>query len=179
MKMTRDQYVLNDREKLYESHVNQLRKLAWGFVSPSLGVSFEDLLSVTHQSFMKACDKYREGKGTKFNTFLHRVVRNDLINYIKKETRRAHLTGTSLENAPEGSSEENFRGSVFRDLIASLSEDARDICGILIHSPTDILEVVAEDSGPMIQRKILRYYSRQGWKKCRVERAFLEISQII
>src|SRR5690606_18521972 len=87
-------------EEIVFTYRDQVFSAAW-----HLTRNHEDAMDVTQEAFLRAYNALSGYKGkSRFSTWLHRIVLNTGIDFIRREKRHKHLsldaTSGSLEDAP-------------------------------------------------------------------------------
>ena len=121
-------------EKLYDDHINLIRKRAWVW-SNRTGVQFEDLLSIGHACFMYCVQNWDSGRGAKFSSLLATRCNQRMAEYTLKMPPTVHETDddrvTSHYCLPD-------QLAMFMDDLTVLSEEAKAVVDILLNAPNDV-----------------------------------------
>lgn len=104
-------------------------------------VSWEDIIGEAHDIFMKACEKYDPARGMKFSSYVYFLVSMKLKTFIMR--RSAAPDEVEINEDVVGFSDTPHR--VF-SLTEDLSEDAREIIGLIHEIPDDFIEFLGASS---------------------------------
>jgi len=137
-----------------------LWKIAWRY-SQLYPVTFEEAKSEAYWCFLKACNNYRAGRGTKFSSWCHFVVTQNMKSWIMRESKRSarFIYYESAERIPEvaveptipplpTSGQPRHCGQIIWrmlhetpgelwDLMADLSQDGQELVLLLMEIPQD------------------------------------------
>ncbi|QNO15723.1 RNA polymerase sigma-I factor [Alkalicella caledoniensis] len=91
---------LNDtRNKIIEKNASLVGSVYYKLTGKDLSIS-EDEYSIGLSAIDEAIDKYDKGKGAKFSTFCHTVIRGRLIDYFRK--KKKEIPFSSLQTDENG-----------------------------------------------------------------------------
>lgn len=128
--------------QLIEKHINQINKLAWSFAKTT-GQDFDDLKSVGTLAMIKAIKSFDDQKGTQLSTLVHISATNAMASYCKKQTK------TPVVDEPMEVKSKyvcQTRRHEFLDTLASLGNEAKQICKIIFASPGEVLNIAVDES---------------------------------
>lgn len=145
----------------------------------------DDLLSVSNTLFMKACVTYDESRGG-FHTHLHRVLTSNLCRYVGKVDIVPSLPetdeggGTGLDHLPDTTGNScPRRALMFKETLANLSEEAREVAMIILNGPAEILGLVGNEPPKAIRGAIKNHLRDQGWDWPSIWQAFKELKEVV
>lgn len=131
---------LDDSLKLTEDERNVYTEKNLGLVNhvakkfANTGIDEEELVGIALEGYVKALNKYRKNKKTKFTTYAYRCMFNEILAYLRKEKKWADNV-TSL-NAPIGVDK---NGNIL-DLEKVLKEErAKELDDVVISKDVDAL----------------------------------------
>lgn len=139
--------------------------LCWKTVA-ACPVTFEDARSVAYNAFMRACQDYKPDRKMKFSSWVYYWVWCDLKTWITKLARNP-VTFVEIEEelcgfAPPARSD-------YRDLIADLSDDAKEIVSLLVDTPKEF-NGQAMTPGQLM-KKVKEHLVAQGRNRKVIEQA--------
>lgn len=138
-----------------------LYRLARNYSCPPL-ITYDDALSEAYLAFMKACQTYSCRKRAKFSTWCFIRVRGQLLHYRKKKFRDRKLVYVEIKD------------DLFTDRLCDdrrlldriddeLSQDARDLLGLILDTPQEILEHVPRTPKQFLSRLAETVGYNRGW----------------
>ena len=159
-------------EIMYEDHVNLIRRIAWRFAMLS-GIDVEELISEGHLIFMRCIERW-DGRRL-FSTFLYRCLENGFRTFCFKNDRPRDEEVIILDRAM------NPREHLsFKELIASLSDEAKHVAGLLLSGPAEALEILGTEPPKMIRGAIQRYLvGRRGLTHSKSWEVIRELKAIV
>jgi len=167
--MTRNKY---PSKLIMAKYIDQAHQLAWQFHKKS-GINMDELKSVAYEGLCEAAAAWRPEKGRP-STMIYRCVVNALVDFGKKEFR--HCPIDSDVELP-GSFANPSRAVEFKDSVAKLGQEAKEVCAIIFGGPTEILGIAPDCSASEIKRAIVKHLSGR-WSERTVRDAFAEIKGI-
>lgn len=171
----------DDSLKLTEEERNVYTEKNLGLVNHvakkfnNTGIDEEELVAIALEGYVKALNKYRKNKRTKFTTYAYRCMFNEILAYLRKEKKWSENV-TSI-NAPIGTDK---NGNVL-DLEKVLKEDrVKELDEVVISKDIDAL--VLESLGVLsdIERYITIHRFGLGGKEEKTQKVIaleLNISQ--
>jgi hypothetical protein len=133
-----------------------------------------DFLSLGHTVFMDTLDVWEPKKGS-FSTLLTIKLRTGFIDYTRKFDVPVEQT------APDQLDERSpFDICSFKDMLSSMSEEAKEIVNIILDAPAETLDIIGTEPPKMIRGAIQRYLHYElGWHWRKIWRAFRELKGAI
>lgn len=123
-----------ERNEYTEKNLGLVNHVAKKFVNT--GIDEEELVGIALEGYVKALNKYRKNKKTKFTTYAYRCMFNEILAYLRKEKKWTDNV-TSL-NAPIGVDK---NGNVL-DLEKVLKEDrVKELDEVVISKDIDALVI--------------------------------------
>lgn len=123
-----------ERNTYTEKNLGLVNHVAKKFINT--GIDEEELVGIALEGYVKALNKYRKNKKTKFTTYAYRCMFNEILAYLRKEKKWTDNV-TSI-NAPIGVDK---NGNVL-DLEKVLKEDrAKELDEVIISKDIDALIV--------------------------------------
>lgn len=155
-----------------------LRKLAWD-VAKRTPLSFEEALSEAYWLYIKACGHWEPGHGASFNTWIYCYVSLNLRAMIAKKTKDADRLALIEINDEILPGKEDPQNEFANHIMQLVSEDARHIIGMLIDTPAELYQEMAEipKTGHQLLRCVTSYMQKAGWSRNRLEKAKREIRE--
>lgn len=139
------------------------------------GIDEEELVGIALEGYVKALNKYRKNKKTKFTTYAYRCMFNEILAFLRKEKKWTDNV-TSI-NAPIGTDK---NGNVL-DLEKVLKEDsAKELDEVVISKDIDALILESLNVLSDIERYITIHRFGIGGKEEKTQKAIateLDISQ--
>lgn len=139
------------------------------------GIDEEELVGIALEGYVKALNKYRKNKKTKFTTYAYRCMFNEILAFLRKEKKWTDNV-TSI-NAPIGTDK---NGNVL-DLEKVLKEDsAKELDEVVISKDIDALILESLNVLSDIERYITMHRFGIGGKEEKTQKAIateLDISQ--
>ena len=162
-----------ERETYTEENLGLVKFVAKKF--SNTGIEEDELVSVALEGYTKALNKYRKNKKTKFTTYAHKCMFNEILAYLRKEKKWGENV-TSL-NAPI-SSDKN--GNVL-DLEKIIKDDGeKQLDEVVIDKDISVLIVEALDVLNDMERYITMHRFGICGKEEKTQKAIaaeLDISQ--
>lgn len=143
-------------ERLYSASQGTIRDLVAKFAGSNDHLR-DELIGEADVLFMKAVTRYT-GR-CKFNTFLCVLLRNGFAHFMSKYEPPYFDTREAGGPAPGGDPSDSCG---FRDLVRSLSDEAREVMQILIDGPAEALQIIGTEPPKMIRGAITRFLRRRG-----------------
>lgn len=139
------------------------------------GIDEEELVGIALEGYVKALNKYRKNKKTKFTTYAYRCMFNEILAFLRKEKKWTDNV-TSI-NAPIGTDK---NGNIL-DLEKVLKEDsAKELDEVVISKDIDALILESLNVLSDIERYITIHRFGIGGKEEKTQKAIateLDISQ--
>lgn len=177
-----------DPEQMLPEVQDMLYKLAWD-ATRLRGIPFEETLTEAYWQFMHACKLYGQvrtrgkNKGTvatntKFSTFCHFVVENNLKTMSTKQFRLQFAEGTELnETITEGLTARPHRSPAL-EAMDELSGDAREMVALLLETPGDLFGIDITSPGKLLSKVKAYMMKHSGKSKQEVEQTHQEIATV-
>lgn len=142
------------------------------------GGDFDDLESLSDESFLRAHDGYRPARG-KYETWMRFIVWHQMLESLRNQRNR----NNRLNRLPPETLDFLFTPpSQFKliDFLDELSHDARFVARLTLNSPKDIRLSIAQrsktPSPAMVQAAIAEFLIELGWDSSRIQQSFAEIT---
>jgi hypothetical protein len=125
---------------------------------------------------MQATTEYKPG-GVKFSTFLYTYVRNGLGNWtwgMRNDTPPdpEHFPEQVTMLTPD-------RQLMFKDWLANLSEECREVALIILNGPAEVLELGAGGCRKITAGMIKAYLRGRGWTYPRIWETMRELKTAV
>ena len=163
--------------KLYEEHKKIIYKKARSF-HKTTGHGLEDLVSEGNVLFMRAIQTYDKRKKIKFSTWLWKILTNGLITYTTKTDIPNQDPELELLDCRE-----QWNPSaclIFKEKIENLSEEAKEVVGILLSCPGELLELSGIEAPKIVRGKLKRYLKEESnWTWEKIYNSFREIREVL
>lgn len=166
--------VHGNRTPLYEGMHRMICKLAWQYARQTM-LDAEDLINEGYLALLKVQDKYDPSRASR-STFVYWVVRNRFWYLAKRWPMGQELSEERLSENPSSLLESSH---VFREVIHSLSDEAKDVVKLVLRCPQEICEMAKNGTSQCLQRAVTKILLKQGWIEERIVRAISEISTAI
>jgi len=167
----------------YEEVKGLIRKTVHDFRAAHVrpGTSFDDLMSIANEYFVRAYDSWDVSKGARFITWVRNRVWWGLMDAHKRASYRAAILNNTHEDVAHMA--DNVRAP-FLDVLDELSVDARTVVGLTLSAPRELVHTAfTREKGvrPTTFRAALRKYLRSefGWDTGRVRGSFDEIRRVL
>lgn len=148
-------------------YIDLIRKIAWSFHN-STGMEWDELMSEASLAYMEALQSYDPTKAT-LSTWVYICVRNRLRSFVAQRPDLIELPeGPYTAACPHTSLE-------FKELVMSLSEDAKIICRTIFEFPKEFLQLPPK----LTRGNLFRALRKEGWKAPRIWKSFHEIRQAL
>jgi RNA polymerase sigma factor (sigma-70 family) len=157
--------------------INLIRAMAHSF-HRTTGVDLEELLSEATIAYLEALRKWNPQKGGSPSTLAVYYIRGRLSHFTRKD-RRARRALSPLEQLVEVQDEEGkSRPDImteFKDRLARLSPDSREVCNMIFTAPHRY-----RHSAPRFSRGQLNRDLREaGWIWSRIWKTSQEIKEVL
>ena len=162
-------------EQAYDQYDRLLHKLSHHYASQR-GRREEDCYGQACWLFMQATSKYKPG-GIKFSTFLYTYVRNGLGNWtwgMRNDTPPdpEHLPEQTATLTPD-------RQLMFKDWLANLSEECREVAMIILNGPAEVLEIGTGGCRKITAGMIKAYLRGRGWTYPRIWQTMRDLKEAV
>ena len=151
---------------IYSVYQKCLFKLVHTYVKKSR-FSFDELMSEANMGFIKAVDTYNKNKA-KFHTHLYITVNGRLSHYCnQKNVFNNFYENLNIEYQPGNTNPE--QNASFKDLIDSMSTEAKEVINMVLNTPTEMIELVKEMTSNrqgkvhLYKSAVTRYLRTKGW----------------
>ena len=161
-------------------NLNLIRQIAWDF-SKKTNLNYKDLFSEAALAYCEAVRKFDPSRGNKLITFAYWCIKNQLINYCKKETaiENKYLTESQW---PEEFKPPAQEAVDFFELMETWPEEARQVAQLILQEPEKYMAAT-----PNFRRwhvgqkrrlnKVKKDLRRQGWQPEKIQTAVSQIQQ--
>ncbi len=167
------------QEVLTETYID-LQKMVYmvtNKIALRYGVPFEDLIGVSHQIFVKECDRYDSKHGASISSWIYSKVNWGLLSFMRKEYRHLHLG--NLDDAPEQTCPPN---TFLAEIKSELSEDANSIVALVLDTHNDFA-LLCKWRKTRTRRAALNalveHLEDVGWTEEKIELHFNEIRKAL
>ncbi|KKK53445.1 hypothetical protein LCGC14_3094720 [marine sediment metagenome] len=164
-------------EETYHDVKKMLYKLAWN-ATKRWGGDFEEYLSAANEGFMVAYNTYEKGKGAAFSTWVWWVVRGKIQAMVSPKK-----IDQMTVNAGEAIDLDIYSSRPVFDLpafLSDLSQDTRQVVGLIVNSPVELLDICSTKDGPECLRSGLKEQLKEaGWTMARIMESFIELKDAI
>ena len=160
----------------YPEYEKCICKLAWKYANQSR-FDFDELLSEANQGFLHAVDTFDPDKGACFHTWLYHTVTGFLKNFINQKQDN-DLEYFDIQAGDNPNPEQN---AIFSEMLNSLSKEAKEVVGVVLSCPAEIVELVKTMSSNrqghmhVYRSNIKAFFSNAGWGPTKINQAFSEI----
>lgn len=128
-----------DPNAVFPEVEQMLYALAWKFVRKYPQLEFEDVKSQAYWGFLQAVRLWNPCKAAKFSTWCYQVTYYFLQNLVMDNSKdAARLSFVEIDDDLCGAAPEPQ--APYRDVLHTLSQDAREIVSLLLDSPKEIAE---------------------------------------
>jgi len=93
--------------------------------SSNLGLEYDDLFQVGCIGLMKAAEKYDKEKGYKFNTFADRVIKNNIIDYLRS-SKRQYVAPVEKQLLEQIAQDDNISNCLDKKELLALLESVKE-----------------------------------------------------
>jgi hypothetical protein len=124
--------------------------------------------------FMQAATSFDSNKG-QFGTYLYSCVSNGLSGWGKKmdlPPDPEHLPEPSTELTPD-------RQLMFKDWLANLSEECREVATMILNGPAEVLEIGTGGCRKITAGMIKSYLRKQGWTYPRIWKTMHDLKEAV
>jgi hypothetical protein len=150
------------------------RSLAW---SQKTGVPMEELISEAMAAYMQACRSYDPSRST-FSTWLWRSLDWSLASFCFSSDRLLFVEEKDLAGIVDEHPGPAEHVS-FRDLLLSLSEEAKEVAWVILSGPLEIMGLDLDLPAKSIRGRLKGFLRMQGWQHKQIDGAFKEIEQAL
>lgn len=165
-----------DVEDLVHFTINQFQRRY------PLAGDHEELLSQSHQIFMRAYRTYKRKNG-KFSNWLRFLLWKILLEDVRRRSmRQARLCRVAVDVDTIGKETERFDIDEYA-AEHKLSEDAKTVVRLTVDAPMEVLISLQQRGGKQsprtVQASVREFLVDMGWSTHRVTESFLEISKAL
>jgi len=160
-------------EMTYEDVKKLLYQLVWQYGRGD----WEEAMARANLAYARAYRGWQPGHRTRFSTYLHRAVVNELLDFRAEHAKRSVKESLS----PEGDLDRNPAGRrvhLFDAIRADLSDDARLLVQLVIDTPGDLVNLAACRPANC-RRRLYRKLKGIGWSMARVINSFDEVREVL
>ena len=166
---------LTNQDELFASVEKLLYQQAWA-AAQRYKIPYNEALSECYWDFVRASNgRFKEDRGVKFSTFLQYLCMRHFQTIQRKRAKQAarcievELNEETVGAAPE-------RHSPCLEAVEGLSAEAREIVGLLLETPAEVVDVWRPVKPQQLLSRVKRYLQRKrGYSKKRLEEAHEEI----
>lgn len=174
---------MNAQKSKINENINLIRDVAWSFAKKT-NIDFDDLFSEAAYEYCRALKRFDENDGASFRTFAVHHMKNMLINYCKKESKRrnrccleSQLPEAFTFDAPDINMD-------FDEKIQQWSSEAREIVSMIFDRP-QMYEACTPNFrrfkvGPYRrEKKVKDDLKKRGWSQEKIDQGITEICRHI
>lgn len=164
---------LTDRTDTYERTKKLIQSVVTNFVT-KYGGDREEMVSIAHEAFLQAIDEYNPERGaftTKLWWNIWYALMHDKNRRQREQRRFPAAEEYDLQSHPEEKPDHDFS-----DWLDRLSQDARTVALLTVHSPLEIRQAVGRGQNKRLIRRLL--YDL-GWCAKRISLSFEEIRRAL
>lgn len=161
-----------DPEEMFPQVERIIYQLAHRF-SRTYPVPYNECLSEGYWAFMEACRRYDTKRKAKFSSFVYFLTWTRLKNLIRHRSKEPLCFVDTVKHDAWLTAHATQDKSKVLELIDDLSEDAKEIVGLLIETPQDFIGM--EMTPRQLLRKVRALLVRRGHKKRALRRACKEL----
>ena len=151
-----------------EMMINLAYKKAWSF-HYTTGVEWEELFGEALVALAAAMPTHDPSK-SKLTTWATRHIDLALIAFCQKQ-RCQHTRHTSASVESASTSANLFHNTSFKERMAQLSHEAKDVASLVLSSPTEFISLPPK----LARGKIQRYLHSIGWPHSQIWEVFHEL----
>jgi RNA polymerase sigma factor (sigma-70 family) len=164
-------------------NINLIRDVAWTFARKTK-LEFSDLFGEAALAYCQALDSWDTDRNVKLSNYAYTCMRNQLINYCKKETlvQQRNLTEEEHPDGFEFVAEESQ--NVVDIIVEQWEEDAAHVALMILRRP-EMYEAATPNFrrwsvGPKKRLKKVKHdLQEQGWTPSKIDNAVSTIRQNI
>jgi len=160
----------------YDQHNKLLHDLSHKCAFNS-GKTEEEVYQQACLLFMEATKSYDPDRNAAFSTYLYRYVKNGLVTWGMHKTNDMPV---SDENIPEqmDTAPDPRKALMMKEWLAGLSKECREIAGILLNGPAEVLDLVGTESPKAVRGALWNYLRYQKkWSRPAIWEAFTEMKR--
>lgn len=167
-------------EPRYEDYEKMIYKSAW-YWHYKTGADIDDLIQEGFLTFHRAKETYNPESGACFSTWLHHKLRDYTSRYsIGSIAMNPH--GRSSIDTVNNYISNNQKGFVdqerkhqFKEMLTSLSNEAKEIIELIFNSPSEFTELALEGTRRISPYFIKNYLLKNGWGHNTINKTLTEI----
>ncbi len=164
-------------QETYYDVVKMLRKLAWT-ATKKWGGDYEEYFSAANEGFMEAYHTYEVGRKTVFSTWVWWKVRGRIQAMVSPKKIDQHTVNSGEEiDLDAHQCKNSFDLLLF---VSHLSQDAKQVVGMIVDSPVELLDICHYVDGPECMRSgLVNQLKETGWTIARIMESFIELKEAI
>ncbi len=156
----------------YLDYQNLIYKLAHRF-HKTTGIETDKLISCANIEFVK-CQKSYNPIRASFSTYLYIKIRGLFLEMARKKNNNPEINSPYEKQSNNTADEYLF----FKEILKSLSTDAKEVCEIVFNTPIDLIRMLPIKQPRGVNRhQIQKHLRRQGWTFTRIWGVFREIKE--
>lgn len=160
----------------YKDYEKLIKKISWSWHKRT-GIELETLIAEANLAFAE-CQNNHNPKRGKFSTLLYHCVESHFKNIITKSHRKRYDgIEINLEDIALSSKYNQEKECMLKNTINCLSKEAREITGIVLDAPADLIAMLPKPR--LSKHQLMKYLRLKGWKIPAVLRAFNEIGKAL
>lgn len=144
----------------------------WVFLYASTSdVPVEELEAEGRMIFVRASERHDE-TSSEFVSYLWVCLKNGLMKFVVRNTAFAEYEEPYHDLNPR-------RLLIWREMLENFSEEAKEVAGILLSSPVEILGIAGTESPRAVRGAIYRHLNKKGWGWRKIYGVFNEIREVL
>lgn len=168
-------------EPKYEDYEKMVYKSAWHWHYKT-GADINDLTQEGFLAFHRAKETFKPESGACFSTWLHYKLQDDtsydsIGNFAKTQKARKSIKTVQHKDNPiyPGGYINQARGIQFKEMLTTLSSEAKEIIELLFNSPSEFTELALEGTRRISPYFIKNFLLKNGWGHGTIKKALAEI----
>lgn len=160
----------------YKDYEKLIKKISWSW-HKTTGIELEILIAEANVAFVE-CQKYHDSKKGKFSTLLYHNIESKFKNLLAYQNQSRHNgIEVELENLILSSPGKQEKRCIFQDALTKLSIEAQQIITVVLEAPADLLAMLPKPK--LSKHQLTQYLRLKGWKIPAINKAYIEIRQIL
>jgi len=157
----------------YEDYEKMIKSIAWKFAYTT--DHFKDLVCEGNLEYVKALISYDSTEDAAFSTYLWKCLFNRM-NVLRKKKKMDYLE--EIDKQFSCKEPDIVRFIILKDMISSLSANAKEIIHLVLETPDDLYDVI-KDEAKLNRRILTDYLVSRGWKFQNIWDSFKEIKMAL